>query len=292
MGKVLVGCSGWNYPQPAEKGGWAGTFYPSLTTKLLRYYSRFFNTAEMDSIFYEKFYYKMGTGTFIGMAKATPDDFEFSLKVVETVTHRKRLSVKDGAMDAFQEYLDRIFPLKKAGKLGALIFQLPPSFTVNNFKSIESFLDKLPAGYEYAVEFRHPSWQTEGPWELLKQYNIAAVMTDSGDPALKFLSGQIVTADHALIRLHGRKHGHWYNYLYSNDELKPWAEKAKEIKEITKVLRAFYNNHNWGNAPANALEFKEMLGEPMPKQHKEKKDEVLSNLKNIASQTNLNQFVA
>jgi len=39
-----------------------------------------------------------------------------------------------------------------------ILFQLPPSFTVNNFKNIEQFLDKLPTadGYDYAVEFRHP----------------------------------------------------------------------------------------------------------------------------------------
>ena len=47
------------------------------------------------------------------------------------------------------------------------------------YKSIEQFLDKLPTadGYDYAIEFRHPSWGTEGPWEMLRHYNIAAVMT-------------------------------------------------------------------------------------------------------------------
>jgi uncharacterized protein YecE (DUF72 family) len=292
MGKVLVGCSGWNYPQPAEKGGWVGAFYPSSATKFLRYYSQFFDTAEMDSIFYDKFYSKMGSGTFIGMANATPDNFELSLKVPETITHKMKMSVTDGAMLGFEEYLERISPLRKAGKLGALLFQLPPSFTVNNFKSIEGFLDKLPSGYEYAVEFRHPSWRTEGPWEMLKHYNIAAVMTDSGDPALKFLSESIVTADHALIRFHGRKPGHWYDYLYKKEELEPWAEKAKQIKKKTRVLRAYYNNHNWGNAPANALEFREMIGDILSEVQKEKKEHAFSYLKDMASQTNLKRYAA
>ncbi|HEY9386855.1 MAG TPA: DUF72 domain-containing protein [Nitrososphaeraceae archaeon] len=52
-----------------------GIFYPDMTTKRLRFYSQFFNTAEMDSIFYEKFYSHMTKGTFIGMVKATPDKF-------------------------------------------------------------------------------------------------------------------------------------------------------------------------------------------------------------------------
>lgn len=61
-------------------------------------------------IFYERFSSNMGSGTFIGMAKDTPDSFEFSLKVPETVTHRKRLSVADGAMEAFEAYPERISP--------------------------------------------------------------------------------------------------------------------------------------------------------------------------------------
>jgi uncharacterized protein YecE (DUF72 family) len=39
----------------------------------------------------------MTKGTLIGMAKATPDNFQFSLKVPETITHRKRLDVNNGA---------------------------------------------------------------------------------------------------------------------------------------------------------------------------------------------------
>src|SRR5205823_3230360 len=83
-----------------------------------------------------------------------------------------------GAITSLEEFLDKISPLRTANKLGAILFQLPPSFTVNNFKNIEQFLDKLPTsdGVDYAVEFRHPSWGTEGPWELLKHYNISAVI--------------------------------------------------------------------------------------------------------------------
>ena len=77
------------------------------------------------------------------------------------------------------EFLEKISPLKSANKLGVVLIQLPPSFTVKEFQNTEEFLDRLSPGYEYAMEFRYPSWQTEGPWELLKHYGIAAVMTDS-----------------------------------------------------------------------------------------------------------------
>lgn len=264
MGELLLGCSGWNYGDTPDKGGWVGIFYPDRNTKRLRYYSQFFDTAEMDSIFYEKFYSHMTKGTFIGMVKATPENFQFSVKVPEIITHRKRLEVGKGAITDFEIFLDITSPLKTSDKLGAILLQLPPSFTVNDFKNIERFLDKLPSGYHYAVEFRHPSWKTEGPWDMLKHYNIAAVMTDS--PAkenLEFLSEVTVTsADHSFIRFHGRntKGHYWYDYLYSKEELRPWVEKIEEVKKQTKVLRAYFNNHYGGAAVINALQFKEMLG--------------------------------
>lgn len=264
MGELLLGCSGWNYGDTPDKGGWVGIFYPDRNTKRLRYYSQFFDTAEMDSIFYEKFYSHMTKGTFIGMVKATPENFQFSVKVPEIITHRKRLEVGKGAITDFEIFLDKTSPLKNSDKLGAILLQLPPSFTVNDFKNIEKFLDKLPSGYNYAVEFRHPSWKTEGPWDMLKHYNIAAVMTDS--PAkenLEFLSEVTVTSsDHSFIRFHGRntKGHYWYDYLYSKEELRPWVEKIEEVKKQTKVLRTYFNNHYGGAAVINALQFKEMLG--------------------------------
>jgi uncharacterized protein YecE (DUF72 family) len=95
MGRLLIGCSGWSYGSlPEEDGGWIGVFYPDKETKRLRHYSEFFNTAEMDSTFYERFYTNMMVGTFIGMSKATPDTFQFSIKVPETITHKKRLDVR------------------------------------------------------------------------------------------------------------------------------------------------------------------------------------------------------
>jgi uncharacterized protein YecE (DUF72 family) len=265
MGEVLLGCSGWNYPDTADKGGWTGVFYPYKDTKRLRYYSQFFNTAEMDSSFYDRFYSQMTKGTFIGMSRATPEKFQFSIKVPETITHVKRLDVNKGTITYFEEFLDKISPLRATNKLGAILFQLPPSFAVNDFKNIEQFLDKLPTsdGYNYAIEFRHPSWGTEGPWEMLRHYNIAAVMTDSPPSEnLQFLSDVTITANQSFIRFHGRntKGHYWYNYLYSEQELKPWVEKVNEIREQTKILRIYFNNHYGGKAVVNAMQFKEMIG--------------------------------
>jgi uncharacterized protein YecE (DUF72 family) len=268
LNQIHIGCSGWSYPDPPEVGGWTKVFYPNSQTKRLSYYSQFFDTVEMDSTFYEKFYKDMTKYTFIGMDKATQNNnknFEFSIKVPETITHIKRLDVEKGAIASFEEFLDKISPLKIANKLGAILIQLPPSFTVTDFKNTENFLDNLPSGYQYAVEFRHPSWNTEGPWEMLKHYDIAAVMTDSPiSDNLQFLSEvKITSKNHSFIRFHGRDSRHRYNYLYSTEELKPWVNKVKkEIigKTDNTLLRVYFNNHYGAKAVINAFEFKKMLG--------------------------------
>jgi uncharacterized protein YecE (DUF72 family) len=159
---------------------------------------------------------------------------------------------------------------------------LPPSFTVKEFKNTEEFLDRLPSGYDYALEFRHPSWDTEGPWELLKHYNIAAVMTDSPEPdRLQFLSEPIITANHSFIRWHGRNVKPRYNYLYSKEELRPWVDKINKISSETAIVRGYFNNHYGARAVVNALEFKQMLGTTLS----EKEKLVVENARNFFFQT-------
>jgi hypothetical protein len=85
---------------------------------------------------------------FVETVKHSYFSFFFILSVI---THQKRLEVNKNMMTDFEEFLDKIFPLKNANKLGAVLIQLPPSFTVNDFKNIEKFLDKLPSGYQYGV---------------------------------------------------------------------------------------------------------------------------------------------
>ena len=280
--QVLIGCSGWSYADSYEKGGWVKAFYPDAQTKKLQYYAQFFNTAEMDATFYEKFYKYMTKDTFTVMTNATPDNFQFAVKVPETVTHDKRLDINDGAMAILVEFLDKISPLKISSKLGAVLIQLPPSFTVKEFKNTEEFLDRLPSGYDYALEFRHPSWDTEGPWELLKHYNIAAVMTDSPEPDnLQFLSEPIITANHSFVRWHGRNVKPRYNYLYSKEELGPWVDKINKISSETAIVRGYFNNHYGARAVVNALEFKQMLGTTLS----EKEKVVVENARNFFFQT-------
>jgi uncharacterized protein YecE (DUF72 family) len=99
--------------------------------------ARFFNTVELDATFYKKFYKFMTEDTFRTMNKLTPDNFQFSIKVPQVVTHDKRLDVENGAITDLEEFLAKISPLKTSDKLGALLIQLPPSFTVKEFINTE-----------------------------------------------------------------------------------------------------------------------------------------------------------
>lgn len=292
MQKILVGCSGWSYAGLPDKGGWTKIFYPYSITKKLPFYSQFFDTVEMDSTFYEKFYKYMTKQTFEKLEQMAPDNFEFSIKVPETITHIKRLDVNKGAISLLDEFLDKISPLKDAKKLGAILIQLPPSFTVSDFKTVENFLERLPRNYQYALEFRHLSWDTEGPWEMLGHYNIAAVLTDSPySDHLGFLSEIIITSvDHLFIRFHGRNAIHRYNYLYSKEELNLWCERIKRLTDIMmngdmKIgkLRIYFNNHYGGKAIVNALEFKDMLGMSLS----EKERNLLQHARNYYPETTL-----
>ncbi len=309
---LFIGCSGWNYGDTPDKGGWLNVFYPDDKTRKLRYYSQFFNTVEMDATFYKEFYLNMTKGLFMGLTRATPtDNFKISVKVPEIITHEKRLDVDKGVIVDLIEFLDKISPLKNANKLGAIIIQLPPSFTIKEFPKVEEFLNALTNdnnsanetlsnnnnNNNYAIEFRNKSWDTEGTFELLRHYNIASVLTDSpAQENLGFLSDEnIRTSDSlAVIRLHGRntttRDHYWYDYLYSKEELSPWADKVKRIIEqqqqqhLTESSSVFvyFNNHYGGKAVVNALQFKELLGE-QPLTNEEKK--VMERAKKFLSNT-------
>jgi uncharacterized protein YecE (DUF72 family) len=79
---------------------------------------------------------------------------------------------------------------------------------------------------------------------------------------LQFLSDVIVTANHSFIRFHGRntKGQYWYNHLYSEQELKPWVEKVNVVREQTKILRIYFNNHYGAKVVVNAMQLKETIG--------------------------------
>ena len=242
---ILLGTCGWSYQE------WVGAFYPNNRIAKLPFYSRIFNSVEVDSSFY-----KIPSKSMIaGWIKATTPDFKFSLKIPKTITHDKHLRAIERELF---EFIDLMEPVARAGKLGCIMAQLPPSFTFREKDSLESFFGLLPEHIHFAVEFRHESWDREETWALLRKYNVANTITDS---PIKFLSKPIVTAEtYAFVRWHGHGKDIWYNYTYSEEELQPWIGKLKGIEEKVPVVYAYFNNHYRASAPINALQLLEMKG--------------------------------
>ena len=253
MAELLIGTSGWSYSE------WTGVFYPSSSTNKLSFYSKVFRTAEIDSTFYAF----PSKGLVLGWARYSPEGFVFSAKLPRAITHEKRLELSQGAESDLIKFLSLMKPLITAGKLGPVLIQLPPSYSFKeDFGKLKSFLEVVPDDVRFAVEFRHPSWLKNEVWSLLKSRNVANVIVD--EPLLP--PETVVTADFAFIRWHGRGSRPWYNYRYSEDELKKWVPKVKDVSARVERTFGYFNNHFRGFAVENSLKMMGMLGVSEPEQ--------------------------
>ena len=247
MPDLFLGTSGWSYNE------WAGVFYPTSGTNKLSFYSKLYKTAEVDSSFYA-FPTK---GLVLGWERHTPDDFVFSVKLPQLLTHEKKLELSKGVEADLVRFLGLLRPLITSGKLGPVLIQLPPSFSYqSDFEKLKGFLGRAPEDVKFAVEFRHPSWLREDVWSFLRGRNVANVIVD--EPLLP--PDTVTTADFAFIRWHGRGSRPWYNYRYSDRELDGWVPKVKEVTARVKKTFGYFNNHFRGFAVENSLKMMEKLG--------------------------------
>ena len=253
MSELYIGTSGWSYNE------WTGVFYPNSATNKLSFYSKLYQTAEVDSTFYAY----PSKGLVHGWARYTPDGFVFSVKLPRLLTHEKRLDVDHGVEVDLVRFLGLLKPLMATGKLGPVLIQLPPSYSFQgDFGKLKGFLGAAPEDVPFAVEFRHPSWLREEVWSYLRGRNVANVIVD--EPLLP--PDTVVTADFAFVRWHGKGSRPWYNYRYSTKELEGWVPKVKEVTSRVKKTYGYFNNHFKGFAVENSLKTMELLGKATPQQ--------------------------
>jgi uncharacterized protein YecE (DUF72 family) len=105
----------------------------------------------------------------------TPAHFRFGIKAHQVITHIKRLQATD---DFLPRFLATIEPLASAGKLGPVLFQLPPNLKGDR-ALLKDFLAILPRTVPAAFEFRHESWFTDSTWDLLKSNNVALCVAET-----------------------------------------------------------------------------------------------------------------
>src|SRR5436190_7042393 len=151
-GVLRIGTSGWSYPPSTGPGSWTGLFYPLSRTDELKFYSRYFNTVEINSTFYRP----CAPKTAESWVKRTTSDFEFTVKAWQQFTHKKG-EWTDAEVEQFKE---GILPLIEASKLGCLLFQFPASFkyTPDVMERLKALLG-LFEDYPKAIELRHRSWE-------------------------------------------------------------------------------------------------------------------------------------
>jgi uncharacterized protein YecE (DUF72 family) len=274
---VLIGCNGWSYED------WVGRFYPAALARKkeewLRYYASYFPTVEVNNTFHRNPNEIMVNGW---IRKGKPlKGFEYSLKMPRTVTHDAMMAM-DGnkaSMEAtvFEETCVRM--LAENGLLGTVMLQLPLTFQFGDeaLRTMETVLASLETDkYRYAVEFRDRSWIDDGASlhpqasRLLSSYNVAAVKVDE----VTFPPIQDTTADHAYIKLYGRER-EWsddedqrigQDYLYSEDELRPWAETISRLDGEVDDVRVYFDNTGRARGTKNAFQLMSLLSIP----HREK----------------------
>jgi len=198
------------------------------------------------------------------MAEKTHENFLFAIKAHKSMTH----DISDNIAKDIEVFKQGIKPLIQAHKLGTILIQFPYSFhyTPNNRRHL-AILSSTLAELPLALEFRNIEWIKEPVFSELEQRNICFVNVDQPDLPRLIKPSEIVTADLAYIRFHGRNRQMWwkgdnisrYDYLYDDDELQGWIERIKVIIEKAKILLIAFNNHSRGQAVQNARRLKELL---------------------------------
>jgi uncharacterized protein YecE (DUF72 family) len=256
---VRVGTSGYSFKD------WVGPFYPPGTRpeQQLEHYAQHFDCLELNVT-----YYRIPDAKLLaGFERRTPPGFAFIVKLHGDITHKRS---DDPALDsAFHQALE---PLRAADKMQGLLAQFPYSF--HNTAENRAYLARLRTRYPddaLFLEFRHTSWTQSPVFDFLRNLRLAWVCVD--EPPLPNLIAPRArtTTAHGYVRLHGRNAAAWYaggeggsdryDYLYSESELREWAEKIKQMVQDARQTWVFFNNCHAGQAPVNAQAMKDLLAQ-------------------------------
>jgi uncharacterized protein YecE (DUF72 family) len=216
---LYAGTSGWSYPT------WKPGFYPEgvPARAFLRVYAARLTSVEVNFTFREA----LKEGQLEGWLASTPPGFRFAFKAPQSITHFKRLRECHSPVTDFVHSLE---PARAAGKLGPLLFQLPPKFKANT--ALLNDLLAAPAlqnpALQIAFEFRNETWFNQETYAVLHAHNAAMCVAVSDDLA----TPEIHTADFFCFRL--RLHGG-----YKPAKLKAFAEKFAALSKLGETYVYF-----------------------------------------------------
>ncbi len=261
--EVRVGPAGWSYED------WKGIVYPARMPKSrhpLAYLAQFFDTVEINTTFYQPPNPKY-CEAWSKHVKENPR-FRFTAKLWQRFTHERDAWPADAEVAMVTEGFR---PLLECGLLGAVLVQFPWSFkrTPEEREWLARVLETFQE-FPLALEIRHASWNRPEVYDGLRERQVAFCNIDQPMFSKSLPATDTVTSKVGYVRLHGQNYKDWfretagrddrYNYLYSDEELKPWLEKIERIRKQADQVYVVTNNHYRGQAVVNAFELQHGLG--------------------------------
>jgi uncharacterized protein YecE (DUF72 family) len=288
MGDLLIGTASWT-----DKTLLASGWYPAevkTAEQRLKYYSERFRLVEVDST-----YYAPPAERTVGYWRdRTTDGFTFNVKAFslltqhptrpgalykdlrEKVPDKKNLYLRDVPErvvdEVWQRFLDALWPLHEAGRLGALLFQFPQWFPIG--RRNKEYILQAKSRCEpmrICVEFRNKTWMSPEnqaeTLDFLTRYGVPYVSVDmpQGHPS-SIPPVLAATSDLAVIRFHGHSEK-WtshdiyerFGYLYRDDELREWAPRVRALADEAETTHALFNNCYQDYAQRNAAHLASLL---------------------------------
>jgi len=229
--KIHVGTSGYGYKE------WKGIFYPEKISPhdMLHFYGERFDTVEINYTFY----HMPTVAGLSGWAEQVPDDFSFTLKAPQAITHMKLLK---NVNEEAKYFFKTLSVLEK--KAGPALFQLPGSFRANR-QVLEEFLALIPKNMTCAFEFRSKTWFKKEILELLREHACSLCTADTDEkPADEIIS----TAPWGYLRLRRTD--------YTEADLLLWLDRI--LAQDWERAFVFFKHEEEAKGPELAKRFREL----------------------------------
>ncbi|HKZ20099.1 MAG TPA: DUF72 domain-containing protein [Acidimicrobiia bacterium] len=276
---IRIGTCSWTDPTLTK----TDDFYPRermTAEERLSFYADQFPIVEVDSTYYAPPSEKTA-GLWV---ERTPADFIFDIKAFRLLTQhptppaalwkdfredlppelseKKNIYMRDLPRtlqaDAVARFREGLMPLHSAGKLGVVLFQMPPFVypTRGSFGYLKWATEHL-ADFQIAVEFRNGRWLDEAnqsdTLDFLRRHNLAYVCVDEPQGFKSSVPPvTAATAPIAEIRFHGRNAENWerkgitaaerFRYDYSKKELAEWVPRVRELSDQAETVSVLMNN--------------------------------------------------
>ena len=235
MARLMVGTSGFAYRE------WKPEFYPAelKNTEMLGFYSRELPSVEINNTFYRAPTPKL----LASWIEQTPQDFAFTLKAPQRITHFQRLREVDENLSYFLQTARAL-----EARLGAILFQLPPTLRYDA-ELLDSFLAALPGDpYRFAMEFRHASWDAAEVHEKLAANHVSLCVADTDDTD----AAMVRTArDFVYLRL--RK------LAYDDDSLASWEAHVRAAIDDGSDVYCYFKHEDDPSGVRYAQRLREMI---------------------------------